>query len=237
MIKPPMPAPRIRPASQHMGSMPRSLGWSSLMHLALFIAMGLGLRIYPESPPTLNVVFVDPGDAASQAHEQTPQPAIGAAFASVELLPKSFDAPSRALTPDDAEGAAAETSSAALPREVVVMADQEDTPFTPYLQRWSYLIEQTGDQYAPKDRNGRNLYGSLVMNVVIDGEGQVLDIKLLRPSGEPLLDAGAKRIVELAGPFEPFTDAMREETDHLHIVRTWNFEPDLSPAPLTNYDR
>ena len=231
MIKPPMPAPRIRPASQHMGSMPRSLGWSGLVHLALFIAMGLGLRVYPESPPTLNVVFVDPGEAAGEAHADAPQPAIGAAYASIELLGKSFDAPSRALTADETQGAAAQTSSAALPREVVVLADQQDTPFTPYLQRWSYRIEQTGDQYAPKSRDGRNLYGSLVMNVVIDGKGRVLDIKLLRPSGEPLLDAGAKRIVELAGPFEPFTEAMLEETDHLHIVRTWNFEPGLSPAP------
>jgi protein TonB len=44
-----------------------------------------------------------------------------------------------------------------------------------------------------------------------------------RSSGHQMLDDAAVRIVELAAPFAPFPDDIREEVDILHVTRTWNF--------------
>jgi protein TonB len=46
---------------------------------------------------------------------------------------------------------------------------------------------------------------------------------VLRPSGQPLLDEAAVRIVNLAGPYPPFPPEIRKEADVLHITRTWEF--------------
>ena len=211
-----------------MGSLPRSLCLSGLMHLGLLFGLGLGWGLYPDTPSTLNVVFVDPSDEASKTDPDATQPAIGAAYASVELLPQSFEAPSQTTASDPADGADVDAAAAlleVLPRERVVLANQQDTAFTRYLEQWSHRIERIGSRYAPKTDDGRPLYGSLVLDVVVDGSGSVRSIKLLRPSGKPLLDQGAERIVKLAAPFDPFTKAMLIELDRLHIIRTWNFEP------------
>ena len=36
-------------------------------------------------------------------------------------------------------------------------------------------------------------------------------------------DDAAVRIVRLAGPYAPFPEDIRRETDILHITRTWQF--------------
>jgi protein TonB len=57
----------------------------------------------------------------------------------------------------------------------------------------------------------------------LNPDGTVRDVQLLRSSGEKVLDDAAIRIVRLASPYAPFTSAMREETDILQIIRTWQF--------------
>ena len=41
---------------------------------------------------------------------------------------------------------------------------------------------------------------------------------------------GAVRIVRMAAPYAPFTEAMQREIDVLHIIRTWQFQNDHSLA-------
>lgn len=53
-----------------------------------------------------------------------------------------------------------------------------------------------------------------------------MNIEIARSSGEPVLDQAAMRIVELAAPYAPFTEQMREEYDELVITRTWAFRRD-----------
>jgi protein TonB len=44
-----------------------------------------------------------------------------------------------------------------------------------------------------------------------------------KKSGHRLLDAAAVKIVELAGPYSPFPEDIRRDTDILNITRTWTF--------------
>ncbi|MFO7953429.1 energy transducer TonB [Thioalkalivibrio sp.] len=99
-------------------------------------------------------------------------------------------------------------------------------PEAAYLQAWINKVERLGNLNYPDEARRRGLSGTLVLSVRINPEGELLDIEVARSSGEPVLDQAAIRIVELAAPYAPFTDAMREEYDELVITRTWAFRRD-----------
>lgn len=99
-------------------------------------------------------------------------------------------------------------------------------PEAAYLEAWIRKVERIGNLNYPDEARRRGLSGSLVLSVRLDAEGQVQDIAIAQSSGEPVLDQAAIRIVELAQPFAPFTEAMREQYDHLVITRTWAFRRD-----------
>jgi protein TonB len=48
-------------------------------------------------------------------------------------------------------------------------------------------------------------------------------VEINRSSGYKVLDQAALRIVRLAAPYEPFPANIRQDTDILHITRTWTF--------------
>lgn len=99
-------------------------------------------------------------------------------------------------------------------------------PEAAYLESWIRKVERVGNLNYPDEARRRGLSGSLVLSVRLDAEGRVQDIAIAQSSGEPVLDQAASRIVELAAPFAPFTDTMREQYDHLVITRTWAFRRD-----------
>jgi periplasmic protein TonB len=99
-------------------------------------------------------------------------------------------------------------------------------PEAAYLEAWIRKVERVGNLNYPDEARRHGLSGALVLSVRLDAEGRVQDIAIAQSSGEPILDQAAMRIVELAQPFAPFTDAMREQYDHLVITRTWAFRRD-----------
>ena len=54
-------------------------------------------------------------------------------------------------------------------------------------------------------------------------DGSLKDVKVLETSGHQVIDDAALRIVRLAAPYPPFPDEMRQSTDLLEIVRSWQF--------------
>ncbi|MBN3564395.1 energy transducer TonB [Aliamphritea spongicola] len=93
-----------------------------------------------------------------------------------------------------------------------------------YLSNWKRRIEAVGNLNYPVQARQQRLYGSLRLLVAIQPDGYVKDIQILHSSGSTLLDNAAMRIVELASPFQPFPEEMRQTTDILEIIRTWKFE-------------
>lgn len=90
-----------------------------------------------------------------------------------------------------------------------------------YLDSWRKRIEAVGNSNYPHEATG--IYGSLRLMVALDPDGSVRDIRILRSSGEQVLDNAAIRIVQLAAPFEPFPGELRSRMDVLEIIRTWQF--------------
>lgn len=99
-------------------------------------------------------------------------------------------------------------------------------PEAAYLQAWINKVERLGNLNYPDEARRRGLSGTLVLSVRLNPEGELINIEIARSSGEPVLDQAAIRIVELAAPYAPFTEAMREEYDELVITRTWAFRRD-----------
>jgi protein TonB len=108
------------------------------------------------------------------------------------------------------------------PRKKFIGARVEEYRFAQYVEDWRQKIERIGNLNYPDAAKGR-LYGSLVLTVVIKASGELERVEVSRPSGQPLLDDAARRIVRMAAPYAAFPDAIRRDTDILEITRTWTF--------------
>ena len=93
-----------------------------------------------------------------------------------------------------------------------------------YLAEWRQRVESVGNQYYPEASLRYGIYGSLRLLVTVRSDGQLEDIRVLKPSGHAVLDEAAIRILRMAAPFPPFPEELRATTDKLEIVRTWQFE-------------
>lgn len=97
-----------------------------------------------------------------------------------------------------------------------------------YVNSWRRKIESIGNLNYPSEASRQDIYGSLRLLVSIRPDGSLNEVELLESSGHQVLDEAAIRIVKLAAPFAPFPDSLRETTDILEIIRTWQFRKNSS---------
>jgi len=97
-----------------------------------------------------------------------------------------------------------------------------------YLNSWRRKIETIGNLNYPVEARRRKIYGDLRLLVSIFPDGALKEVELLQSSGHRVLDDAAIRIVRLAAPFAPFPDDLRQTTDVLEIIRTWQFRKNSS---------
>lgn len=110
------------------------------------------------------------------------------------------------------------------PRKQFVGARAAEYRFAQYADEWRQKVERVGNLNYPAEARGR-IYGSLQLAVSIRSDGSVDSIEILRPSGFPVLDRAAERIVRMASPYGAFPGDIRKDTDILVITRTWRFAP------------
>ena len=97
-----------------------------------------------------------------------------------------------------------------------------------YLNSWRRKIETVGNLNYPEEARRNKLYGSLRLMVAILPDGSLKEIEVLESSGHRVLDDAAIRIVRLAAPYAPFPDDLRQSTDVLEIISTWQFRKNSS---------
>ncbi|OMH39563.1 energy transducer TonB [Motiliproteus sp. MSK22-1] len=93
-----------------------------------------------------------------------------------------------------------------------------------YLEAWRRKVERVGNFNYPEEAHRRQLYGQLRLLVVIEPDGGLKRVEVLKSSGHSVLDDAAKRIVYLSAPFAPFPPEIRKRADLVEIIRTWRFE-------------
>ena len=95
--------------------------------------------------------------------------------------------------------------------------------FARYVEDWRLKVERVGNLNYPEAARRNKLYGALVLTVSINADGTVESVQIDRSSGSRILDAAAINIVEMAAPYAPFPEEMRNKVDILGITRTWIF--------------
>ncbi|HEX7047977.1 MAG TPA: TonB family protein [Gammaproteobacteria bacterium] len=111
-------------------------------------------------------------------------------------------------------------------REKVIAVNTRESVYARYLDEWRRQVERVGNANYPDEARRQNMEGSLVLEVSLNSNGTIRELDVRRKSQHPLLDDAAMRILRLAAPFPPFTEAMRTETDVLRFVYVWRFGDD-----------
>ena len=114
------------------------------------------------------------------------------------------------------------------PRRKFISASTKEYKYAAYMEAWRAKVERVGNLNYPDDARKNNISGSLILDVALNNDGSVNQITVRRSSGSRVLDDAAIHIVELSSPFAPFPDQIRQETDILHITRTWQFLNNIS---------
>lgn len=108
------------------------------------------------------------------------------------------------------------------PRKKNIGTRTEEYRFARYIEDWRAKIERIGTLNYPPAARGK-IYGNLILSVALRADGSIQNINIDRPSGHPVLDEAAARIVRLGAPYAPFPPDIRRDVDILEITRTWSF--------------
>lgn len=93
----------------------------------------------------------------------------------------------------------------------------------PWLHDWVQRVERIGTarfQALARQRES----GSLLLEVVVNSDGQLRRASIVRSSGTPQLDEAAREILRLASPFDPFPPELARDYRSLRFAYEWRFE-------------
>ncbi len=109
------------------------------------------------------------------------------------------------------------------PRQTYISAATKQFKYANYMNDWVAKVERIGNLNYPDEARRQGISGKLILDVALRPDGTIYNITVRRPSGHKILDDAAINIVRLAAPYPPFPEDIRNETDILHITRTWEF--------------
>ena len=201
-------------------------------------------KVRPRSPASRPILTPNPGTAqmslpASQARQQPLSNAVITVARSeqkinqtpsenvnrtkktptaVQLMSRSQQMASLSAEFDDETEMRAQQ-----PRQKFISAQTRESKYVAYMEAWRAKVERVGNINYPDEAKRKGLSGSIILDAVINQDGTIHELVLRRSSGHRTLDQAAMRIVRLAGPYSPLPEAIRKDTDQLHIIRTWEF--------------
>ncbi len=95
--------------------------------------------------------------------------------------------------------------------------------YAAYIESWRDKVERVGSLNYPEEAIRDNVSGKCYVEVLINADGSVRAVNILRSSGSKIIDATATRIVKMAEPYPPLPAEIRKETQVLPIRLEWNF--------------
>lgn len=122
-------------------------------------------------------------------------------------------------------------------RQLWVAADTRESDVAAYLDGWRRKVERVGTLNFPDVARRRGLSGTPVIEVMIDADGRLAQIRIRRSSGHPELDDAAIRILTLAGPFDPFPRDLGLRHDAIRIAYEWQFLGGAAVGSSVQYDQ
>ncbi|MFH1044923.1 MAG: energy transducer TonB [Pseudomonadota bacterium] len=171
------------------------------------------LKMMTQMEATKSVAAADPPKLASAA--EAPQPQVSGQDLATSAL---------AIARLEAQISRQSDEYNKRPRKEFVGSRAREYRFAQYVEDWRLKVERIGNLNYPDGARGR-IYGSLVLSVSINADGDLDTVEVQRSSGHPILDRAAERIVKMASPYARFPANITRDTDILVITRTWTFAP------------
>jgi protein TonB len=125
------------------------------------------------------------------------------------------------------------------PRKMFVGARAQEYAPSRYVEDWRLKVERVGNLNYPEAARRDHIYGSLILEVCINPDGSLYrdpigetdNPAVVKSSGTKVLDAAARKIVEMSAPFAAFPPELRDMMRRLNldlfcITRTWSFTRD-----------
>lgn len=173
----------------------------------------------PEPTPAQPQELVRPDDQRQvQVAEAAPEPQPSRPASAAELINRSLE-----LASLDEQLRQSMQAYSKRPRQTFISARTQEFRFASYMNEWVAKVERVGNLNYPDEARRQGISGNLMLQVSINTDGSVRNIRLLRSSGHKVLDDAAIRIVQLAAPYAPLPPEIRKDTDILQITRTWEF--------------
>jgi protein TonB len=112
------------------------------------------------------------------------------------------------------------------PKKLRISAATKEYAAAAYMKAWEMKVERIGNMNYPQEARQQGINGTLMLSVDINPDGSVPPggIVVSRPSGYPVLDEAAVKIVRLGAPYAAIPDNVLKNNDMLTIIRTWKFE-------------
>jgi periplasmic protein TonB len=113
----------------------------------------------------------------------------------------------------------------ARPKKRYISPATREEVYAVYYDSLRRKIEERGTLNFP-EAAGNKLYGELTMIVTVNFDGRIVDTQIIETSGNLTLDRRAQAIAKNAGPFGPFSTAMRARADQIVVVSRFKFTRD-----------
>jgi protein TonB len=94
-----------------------------------------------------------------------------------------------------------------------------------YAADWARKVTRVGEMNFPDAARRLTPGTGPLLDVAIQADGSLRNVRVLRSSGNAELDQAARRIVQLAAPYPPFPPELRQQIELLHIEAPWRFDP------------
>lgn len=170
------------------------------------------------SPTQAQEILREQSDRQVQVTETNPTPEQSQPASAAELINRSME-----LVNLDEQLRQSMQAYSKRPRQTFISARTREFKHASYMNEWVAKVERVGNLNYPDEARRQGVSGSLMLQVSINTDGSVRNIRVLRSSGHRVLDDAAIRIVQLAAPYAPLPPEIRKDTDILHITRTWEF--------------
>ncbi|NOQ36405.1 MAG: TonB family protein [Methylococcaceae bacterium] len=92
-----------------------------------------------------------------------------------------------------------------------------------YVRDWERKVQRIGNLNYPKIAREKGFHGTLSMDVGIRTNGSIYQIRIVKSSGNKVLDDAAKRIVRMSAPFAALPKQISKQLEVLIIRRSWSF--------------
>lgn len=109
----------------------------------------------------------------------------------------------------------------ARPKRGQITPSTREVEYAMYFKQWADKVERYGNHNYPEAAKGRRY--RLILTVSLKADGTIEKIEVDRSSGNREVDEAARRIVQTAGPYGRFSQAMLARYGVLDLTMTWTF--------------